>query len=191
MKILKGKKPCGCKGSVLSRRRGCDTICFAYANVASLCFPGGRAAGFWQSARLLVLMTRISIRRDIAFMDLIVITISVQVAERKTPSPLTFYSTCEAAPLPNSMGAIRKRKTDPLWNFGDGRETEVSPTSETCSRPAARRKNGKGICPSLDPLTYQNLSALPFWVCLVPTKFPNFPSYPSHLLSHRNIKYSK
>ena len=29
------------------------------------------------------------------------------------------------------------------------------------------------------------------WVCLVPTKFPNFPSHPSHLLSHRYIKYSK
>ena len=28
-------------------------------------------------------------------------------------------------------------------------------------------------------------------VCLVTTKFPNFPSHPSHLLSHRNIKYSK
>ena len=28
-------------------------------------------------------------------------------------------------------------------------------------------------------------------VCLVPTKFPNFPSHPSHLLSHQNIKYSR
>ena len=28
-------------------------------------------------------------------------------------------------------------------------------------------------------------------VCLVTTKFPNFPNFPSHLLSHRNIKYSK
>ena len=28
-------------------------------------------------------------------------------------------------------------------------------------------------------------------VCLVTTKFPNFPSHPSHLLLHQNIKYIK
>ena len=31
----------------------------------------------------------------------------------------------------------------------------------------------------------------PSRVCLVLTKFSNFPNFPSHLLSHRNIKYSK
>ena len=39
--------------------------------------------------------------------------------------------------------------------------------------------------------TVQTQTGSLFPVCLIPTKFPNFPNFLSHPLSHRNIKYSK
>lgn len=108
----------------------------AYANVASPYFLGVGS----QPARPLVLMMQIAVRLDITFMDLdLMITVSVQVAEWKMPTPLTFHSTydreTESLPLGiqvNPWGAI----------------CEIPGTSETCTA-AARRKNGKFPSPPL------------------------------------------
>ena len=68
------------------------------------------------------------------------------------------------------------------------------PGGEPAGRPGVikrRRTSPAAFAFGQGIITLLTHMVITLWVCLVPTKFPNFSSHPSHLLSHRNIKYNK